>query len=506
MTKTASPVLEETLCHLPSLYFVMPIDPPDPFPELPQSRYSRLCPGEGWAPHDPQKLKELAELMDAPSPPDPAPNAGARLTMPSGYVYFGQFVDHDLTRNNTLLANAKPQAGATANCRRAALDLEVLYGNGPVASSALYADGEKLRLGEAEAYTETVFPYHSYAASQNDLYRDGSGKAVVVDSRSDENVIIAQMHVLWIKLHNRLLDLAQEQEELLTGLPEGSLFAQVRQLVVWLYQWIIVHDFLPSFIRNDVLLDVFLRRNLQLYRVVGPLSRTPFSLPIEFTVAAYRFGHSMVRDEYTLAKGRSVSTPELLMMTNKGGGITSGLRADFVIDWSLFLEEKTFANRGERIDTFIASALSRIPGTILPQTTLLRGSAMHLPSGEEFAKHFNWPVLAAVDIPASVGPAQVLFQDTSFRGRTPLWYYLLRESAVAAVFEPGPRDDSFLLQKLGLAGSRIVAEVFYQVLMADGNSIFHSGRHWQPPSCVIGPSRTPEKLSSLLALARLTEA
>ncbi len=439
--------------------------------------------------------------MDAHAPPD----ASARLSMPSGYVYFGQFVDHDLTRDNTPLANARPQAGATLNCRRAALDLEVLYGDGPIANSALYGDGGKLRLGETESYTATVFPHHSYPASPNDLWRGSNGEAVVVDYRSDENVIIAQMHVLWIKLHNRLLELAPEQEELLAGLPEGSLFDRVRQLVTWLYQWIIVHDFLPSFIRHDVLFDVFRRRNLLLYRAISPPSRTPFALPLEFTVAAYRFGHSMVRDEYTLARGRSVTTEELLLMTQRGGGITSRLRADFVIDWSLFLEEKTFANRGERIDTFIASALSRLPGIILPQVTLLRGSAMHLPSGEEFARHFNLPAIAASEIPAASGAAQALFQDPGIRGRTPLWYYLLRESAVAAVFEPGPRDESVMLHKLGPVGSRIVAEVFYQVLAADGNSIFNAGKHWQPPSCAVGLSKTPERLRTLLTLARVAQ-
>ncbi len=131
--------------------------------------------------------------MDAHAPPD----ARARLSMPSGYVYFGQFVGYDLTRDKTPLTNARPQAGATMNGRRAALDLEVLYDDGPVASFALYLGGGKLHLGETESYTAAVFPHHSYPASPNDLWHDGDGQAVVVDYRSEKNVIIAQMHVLW---------------------------------------------------------------------------------------------------------------------------------------------------------------------------------------------------------------------------------------------------------------------------------------------------------------------
>jgi hypothetical protein len=490
----------------------MPPEPPELFPAIPQGRYCRLCPGEEWGTHDPEQLAKLAGWMKGRAPPDKATSNGElRLTMPSGYVYFGQFVDHDLTRDNTLLAQANPKAYATANFRSPRLDLEVLYGQGPSASSALYRDGERLLIGDTVAVTAPEFPHTSYESSPNDLYRDRDGNAIVIDSRNDENLIIAQMHVLWCKLHNRLLALAQEDDGLLAGVPAGSLFERVRQLVTWLYQWIVVHDFLPSFVRNDTWADVFNWRNLRLYSGLAQPSRTPFALPIEFTAAAFRFGHSMVRSEYSLRRSKVATTEELLGMTKAGGGIDRKLRADFVVDWDLFLEEKPFVNRGERIDSFVAGALYGLPGIVLPQATLLRGSKMRLPSGQEFARLFRLPVLDEKQIPSSneTAPAAevaALFQSEGFRGRTPLWYYLLRESAVEALFERGPRSQQLPLQKLGQIGSRIVTEVFYQVLMADADSIYNAGRHWQPPRCLIGSSTTPESLNSLLKISRLVKA
>lgn len=486
----------------------MPSAPPDLFPLIPQARYGRLCPRDDWAGHDPKGLEDLSGFMKGPAPAEPPGADGdARLTMPSGYVYFGQFVDHDLTRDNTPLGDANPKAGATINFRSPRLNLEVLYGQGPAACSGLYLGDERLRIGETLPFTSPTPPYTSYPTSPNDLWRNPGGQAVVIDCRSDENVIIAQMHVLWCKVHNRLLELAQENDDLLVEVPAGSLFERVRQLVTWIYQWIVVHDFLPSFVRNDTLANVFVRRNLRLYQNVARPSQTPLRLPIEFTAAAFRFGHSMVRSEYSLSQRKGVPTMELIRMTQGGGGIVTRQRADFVVDWDLFLDEKPSINRGERIDTYITPALYELPDTILPQVTLIRGTMMRLPSGEEFAGYFGLPVLTE-DKMATPGNAAAanLFQSAGFKGRTPLWYYLLRESAVEDIFEPGPRNGHLSLQKLGRVGSQIVAEVFYQVLMADKSSILNTGRHWQPPLCLFPSSSTAERLDTLLKLTRLVQS
>lgn len=451
-------------------------------PKIPEGRYSRLCPTPS-RPYDPDDLFRLADYMRDSSLED------RHDTMPSGYVYFGQFVDHDLTLDDTKAVAAVPFPEKTKNFRTPRLDLDPLYGKEPPAASALYEDWERLRLGWT-----SIVEGSSLESTRDDLPRDSYGRARVIDSRSDENLIIAQMHVLWAKLHNRLLALASEQPSLLSGTQEGTHFERVRRLVTWIYQFIVVNDFLPYFIQNGVWRDVFNRRDLQFYKVLARPTRTPFALPIEFTVAAFRFGHSVVRNGYVLRDETTRGTETLLQEGSQ-------LAANCVIDWNLFVS-KNAGNHGALIDTFVAEALVDIQ---LPHRTLLRGSKMQLSSGEEFAAHFRCSPVDEEKMAASTEIAEILGKQ-DFRQRTPLWYYLLREAALNEVREPGPVDYGDPVQKLGQIGSRIIAETFYQVLSADGNSIFNAGRHWQPPRLRFGGSKVPAPLNSLPSIVDLLQA
>ncbi|MEO5717383.1 MAG: hypothetical protein ABIR29_02300 [Chthoniobacterales bacterium] len=141
------------------------------------------------------------------------------------------------------------------------------------------------------------------------------------------------------------------------------------------------------------------------------------------------------------------------------------------------------------------------PPVCLPEVTLIRGSRMRLPSGEELARYFGYPAVPAELIPAT--PAdEAFFTDPAFRTRTPLWYYFLREAAVEAQTRPEPVPVPELqIQKLGTLGSRVVAEVFYQVLASDGESILHAGRDWRPPVFVFGRSERVRPIDSMAALA-----
>lgn len=464
------------------------------FPETPQAHYNRLCPCLG-EPYDPARLAELASLMKLS---ETGPKDEPR-TMPSGYLYFGQFVDHDLARDNTRASEATPIAERTENFRTPRLDLELLYGKGRAAAPELYHEDGRLRLGLTREVTlgdGTRFP-----SSEDDLCRDPDGTPRVIDSRSDENLIVAQMQVLWAKLHNSLLKRAAQEEQLLAGIPPGTPFERVGRLVTWIFQWVVLHDFLPSFVRNEVWDDVFEEGRLRLYPTNAQPSDVPFALPIEFTLAAFRFGHSMVRHEYQLTRSKNVKLETLLRMTNQGGGLRgessteARLPADFVVDWDFFFDGRTFLNHADPIDPFITSALHSLPGMSLPLMSLLRGSRMQLASGEELARHFGFALLPQEEIGASA-ELSAFFRDSAFHGRTPLWYYLLREAAVDSVYEAGPRT-SEPMQKLGQLGSRIIVETFHQVLKADGDSMLHAGRNWRPPFLVHGLSETPRRLDSL---------
>jgi hypothetical protein len=506
--------------------------PSESTPELPEGHYSRLCrrkKGE-WAAHDEAQLEALAREMK-----DCAQRRKARLkenegiiTMPSGYLYLGQFVDHDITRDNRSLAEAGPDVEETGNYRTPRLDLDHLYGKDPASVPCIYeSDGERLKLGLTQGVPGD--DGHSVPSSLDDLARTSDGTAILIDPRNDENLIVAQLHVLFAKFHNRALELIRAQPGLAPD-PGATLFEQARRFVTWHYQWLVVNDFLPFIIRSAVLSDIKQAGSKpRLFARWYTPDDEPVALPVEFTVAAFRFGHSMVQDEYDLNRHvGGVRSSEIIRMTKRGGGITTRLPANYVIDWRRFFWGiPAQLNRAQEIDTFMTEMLYDLPKKIegpfrfhptpettgcqsggkmmptLPEMTLKRGSRVRLPSGQEFARHFRYTPIESAKIPRL--PAEESLFPPGLRERTPLWYYLLREATAEPNPEPVIEPLGRQLQKLGTIGSRIVAETIYQLLNADRQSITRAGSGWAPPVFTIKPAGRRWCLRSMPELVNFVE-
>ncbi|MEP6933666.1 MAG: peroxidase family protein, partial [Nitrospirota bacterium] len=230
-----------------------------------------------------------------------SPNNPDNPNMTAGMTFFGQFLDHDITLDprSPLLAQSDPKK--TTNFRTAAFDLDSMYGNGPTASPELYdrSSGEiKLRverLPGAEAVSRNGAP-------RFDLPREDNNNAILGDSRNDENVIISQFHVAMLRFHNAVIDHLRKDPALATQSNE-QIFTMAQRQVRWHYQWIILHEFLPLTI-GQTRVDDILRKGPEFYRVDegddgrrARRSKDPL-IPIEFSVAAYRFGHSQIRPSY----------------------------------------------------------------------------------------------------------------------------------------------------------------------------------------------------------------
>jgi hypothetical protein len=122
-------------------------------------------------------------------------------------------------------------------------------------------------------------------------------RALIGDKRNDENVIVSQLHGAFLQLHNRLVDELK---------PAGATFEDVQRLVRWHYQYVVLNDFLPR-ICGKTLIDEMLPHRLVSDTAFNKKPKlqhfhwrnSPF-MPLEFSVAAYRFGHSMVRPIYRL--------------------------------------------------------------------------------------------------------------------------------------------------------------------------------------------------------------
>ena len=382
----------------------------------------------------------LCDCGDLEDSPDSLGDSAA------GWPIFGQFVAHDITADRSIL-RSHTNTAELHNARSPQLNLECLYGDGPIGHPFLYQrdDPAKFLLG----------------VNGTDVQRNAEGTAVIGDPRNDSHMLISQLHLGMLKAHNSFVDEAR-----LNGVSNDRVFDEAARQLRWHYQWIVLNEFLPSLV-GETLKDQVLREGPQWFR-----PKEVGFIPLEFADGAYRYGHSQIRHRYQLnAQAGPVRLfPELL-----------GFRPvppESVVDWSLFFDalDKTTAQRSKKIDGKLVRALIALPVAITGETDiedyrslamrdLQRGQGVGLPSGEAVARHFGIAPLTT---------EQVDVATTGWKGETPLWYYILREADVCA---GGNR--------LGPVGGKIIAEVLVGLIEADTTSFRHSNAEWRPRKTLI---------------------
>jgi hypothetical protein len=266
---------------------------------------------------------------------------------------------------------------------------------------------------------------------------------------------MSQMQVAFIRAHNLLVDRLRED-----GVADADLFAEGRRALTWHYQWLIVNEFLPLLVGVE-LIDELRATGSRFYRPDGE----PF-IPFEFADAAFRYGHSQVRQLYQLQPGGSLYPvfPDL---------VGFGPVGDRRVDWSLLFDVpgRPPAQRAKAIDGRLPRSLIELPHAItgaedddpyrsLATRDLERGQGTGLPSGEAIAH-----LIGA----AALTEAELDLRRHGWQGDTPLWLYILRESSTR---HGGDR--------LGEVGGRIVGEVLYGVITADPESYLSSEPRWAP--------------------------
>jgi nucleoid-associated protein YgaU len=463
------------------------------FPEL-QDDPDKLLPRSATTV---KRLKELGRTMV-----DPGAATGDG-TVPAIYTYFGQFVDHDITFETSSFPTADLLAPGLAplpvarirdelkNLRTASLELDSLYGPPAPRDPANHA---KLLVGKVTRLNGTQVPLKRPPGKgdDNDLPRDPRNAdplrdraARIGDPRNDENLIVAQLHLAFLKAHNRLVD-------------QGRSFEEARRLVRQHYQHIVLHDFLKR-VADPAIVDRVIARN----RFYDALAE-PFFLPLEFTVAGFRFGHTMVRDTYDFNLNFNPASLGLLFtFTALSGelGDFDTLPDNWIIQWERFVAPGGGRNKARRFDTKLADGLfnlQTVTGEVeqpadaanLAVRNLLRGYGLRMPTGQALAKRLGLPALTADELEAaaaSTRQAKVL-RDSGFLQRTPLWYYLLAE----ARHHGG--------QRLGPVGGTLVAEVLVGLVRRSEDSILRSPG-WVPSLPAAKPGRFD--LADLLRFAKV---
>ena len=429
-------------------------------------RFGRMFPHLRAFESSDQSLSNLAAAMID----DAAESPSGDSSIPAGYTYLGQFIDHDITFDPTPIPDQRIDPAALRNFRTPKLELDSVYGLGPDAQPYLYSpedDGKrfKLRIGEtAVGGGEPIA-----GGMPNDLLRLEKD-AIIGDKRNDENLAVAQTHLAFIKFHNKIVD-----QLLAEGVDESHVFEEARRLVTWHYQWIVLNDFLPRILEpmviNDILVDG--RKYYQ------PIPGTTY-MPVEFSGAAYRLGHSMVREVYSFNRvftegGLTPATLSLLFQFSGLSGSNVPVPSDWIIDWSRFYDLGTMTsanfkfNFARKLDPFAAPTLHAIPGGVgaLPELNLHRGLRLELPSGQRIARHIGVAELSPDEI--ETGSDGAVAAAEGFLEESPLWYYILKEAQI--------RNNG---QRLGAVGSLIVAEVFIGLLQSDVQSYLFQEPEWLP--------------------------
>jgi hypothetical protein len=394
--------------------------------------------------------RALLELGRAGGPADLGVDGDAPdASVEAGWPFFGQFIAHDITADRSPLGH-RADPNQIRNFRTPRANLEGVYGAGPVGSPYLYdsSDPAKLLLGP----------------DGHDVPRNQQAIALVGDPRNDVHLFMNQLQVGFIKLHNHLVDRMRED-----GVQEDDLFEEARRSATWHYQWVILREFLPTLIGpefTDRLLDV----GVDLYRP----GDDPY-IPFEFADAAFRYGHSQIRQRYQVneALGPCPVFPDLI-----GFCVVPEERT---VDWSLLFDVpgRPAAQRAKRIDGRLPESLIALPQAIsgveardayasLANRDLQRGQAIGLPSGETVARALGVEPLTA---------DQIGLASNGWTVETPLWIYVLKE---ADALHDGNR--------LGPVGGRIVGEVLVGIIDADPESFRSVDRSWSPTL----PAREPE--------------
>jgi len=479
----------------------------------PPFHFSRMGPSGAGRQLADANLRKIAAAMTAGAS---SPAGG----IPAGFTYLGQFIDHDLTFDKTtVMLGQNVSPAQMLQARSPSLDLDSLYGAGPgdPGSAKFYeSDGLHLKMGDAIASGGAP------ALPKHDLPRAGTGstnaakrKAVIPDPRNDENLAVAQTHLALIRFHNRVVD------TLPAATPPAQKFALARELVTKHYQWMIRSDFLRRICAASVVNDVF--TNGRKAFEVGAVPTDVPTMPIEFSVAAYRLGHSMIRAAYNWNRDFDNGTGDLQYLFefsglsgNLGGSLklASNWVADFrrLYDFgeagkaNLTVPAAKF-NHARRIDTKVANPLHNLPsGTVgdpsipdddprrnLAFRNLERGKMVKLATGQQmirFLKNKGIKVngLTRAQIRDGKGGASVgsltATQRNAFLTNTPLWFYTLRE----AELNNG---------KLRGAGGRIFAETFHRAMEGSQFSIVRDTAF--RPS--FGPNNTTFRMVDLLLFA-----
>ena len=485
------------------------------FPQLPAFRYSD------------QAAADLAATMRNAAPDPPGIDRGTpddSAALPAEYTYLGQFIDHNLDFDETGQPAADLNPSSLTNFESFRFDLNNLFGGGPAADPQLYAADRRHLLVSGTLGEPRWDGYPTVTGNDGvyDLARDPlTGQAIAVEPRDDDNQIISQITAAFAAFYNDFVD-------------RGDSYAQARRLTEEYYQEIVLTDVLPAYVGQGTIDEYLGADRAGRVTLHTPDFPSAAYTPVEFSVGAYRFGHSLVRDNYHINdifpatadiddNVRIFDVGHFQAGDLSGGGPLPGPDgsaqtgcssaslcpwpnpAGHQIQWKYFVPELDAnpddpgINYARQTQPAISPALFDLPSETIPGCTdaadpvcngsgdliardFARGDHDGLASGQDIARALGCDVIPAT----SINPTA----DAVFDSGTPLLYYVLAEAKSAG-------------RVLGCVGRKIVAETFLRVLWDTPGSILHTGFRPDPELVELAPETPAFSFGDLLVDTRL---
>jgi len=415
---------------------------------------------------------------------DPEENSG----ISAGYTYLGQFIDHDLTFSED---GGIGRHGFVADLAgTAAFDLSCIYGKGPAKEPYLYSSNG-LRMALGGQLTGAARDPNARQVPRINAESGEPARALIADPRNDENFIISQLHAAMLRFHNRVAEVLRTDS-----------LEEIQQVVRFHYQWVVLYDFLPTIIGLETLQSILPHMTARQCSVLEKPPRLNFykpdaemGIPVEFSAAAYRFGHSMIRPTYRLNSktGALPLIPFPPRMESLCG--FRNIPSNLGIDWRLFFQMSNDSPKigpervqpSYKIDTSLLNVLGHLPFSgvateppSLAARNLLRGLELKLPSGQAVAGMMGIPAIDDHDL--RVGSAteascaynkSIVEFSPRFANNAPLWFYILAEA------QQQFRDDNTPI-RLGAVGGRIVGEVLVGLMYRDKHSFLNVNPSFRP--------------------------
>lgn len=401
-------------------------------------------------------------------------------TLPALYSYLGQFIAHEVSNLGVLDADAR-----LTELRTGAIDLDSLFDapENDAESGQIWAGG--VGVGQ----TDHSGGQHKY----EDLPRRKDGSPLIADARNDDNLLLAQLHLGLSKFH-----------QIVFRKVAGRNPIEAKRVTRQHVHSIVLHDYLRRLIDPWTYADVLKNGRKVIYP--GPLGdRAAFIVPIEFSAACLRIGHSMVGEVYGGWQPGidTLRQIENLKRSSRGERLSDEHRLDdgWQMPWDAMLgdsgERGTSRNAASAIDTLLANVLDDLPDSHVPKSafapsgkqikslsalTLLRGMQYRIPGAQTVLSHVNGvleadgvqPIRQLTDPELLAFPQFDDLPQPGLRTRiksdgwlhnTPLWLYCLAEAR-------HQRSGC----GMGPLASRIVMETIHAAIEASDDSIISEGR------------------------------